>query len=78
MWTDENRARYDRNRLRYPSDVTDEEWALIAPAYSAGQARGQQADREFARDRQRTYVHSEHRLPMAGDPEGPAAALDAA
>ena len=31
MWTDKNRARYDRNRLRYPSDVTDEEWALIAP-----------------------------------------------
>lgn len=33
---------------------------------------------ESARDRQRTYVHSEHRLPMAGGPEGPAAALDAA
>ena len=31
MWTGKNRARYDRNRLRYPSDVTDEEWALIAP-----------------------------------------------
>jgi putative transposase len=31
MWTVENRARYDRTRLRYPSDVTDEEWALLAP-----------------------------------------------
>lgn len=31
MWTDKNRARYDRSRLRYPSDVTDEEWTLIAP-----------------------------------------------
>ena len=31
MWTQENRARYDRSRLRYPSDLTDEEWALIAP-----------------------------------------------
>src|SRR5487761_2391685 len=31
MWTDENRARYDRDHLRYPSDVTDEEWAYIAP-----------------------------------------------
>ncbi len=31
MWTDENRARYDRSRLRYPSDLTDEEWALIKP-----------------------------------------------
>jgi hypothetical protein len=26
MWTNENRARYDRSKLRYPSDVTDEEW----------------------------------------------------
>jgi transposase len=31
MWTDENRARYDRSGLRYPSDLTDEEWALVAP-----------------------------------------------
>ena len=31
MWTHENRARYDRRGLRYPSDLTDEEWALIRP-----------------------------------------------
>ncbi len=31
MWTKENRARYDRSRLRYPIDLTDEEWALIEP-----------------------------------------------
>ena len=31
MWTTANRARYDRNHLRYPSDLTDEEWALIEP-----------------------------------------------
>jgi hypothetical protein len=31
MWATENRARYDRSRLRYPSDVADEEWALIEP-----------------------------------------------
>jgi hypothetical protein len=29
MWTVENRARYDRVGLRYPSDLTDEEWALV-------------------------------------------------
>ena len=28
-WTTENRARYDRNKLRYPSDLTDEEWCLV-------------------------------------------------
>jgi transposase len=31
MWTPQNRKRYDRSRLRYPSDLTDEEWAHIAP-----------------------------------------------
>lgn len=31
MWTAENRARYKRDHLRYPSDVTDEEWGLIEP-----------------------------------------------
>jgi len=31
MWTNENRCRYDRSKLRYPSDLTDEEWAIIAP-----------------------------------------------
>lgn len=31
MWTVENRARYDRSKLRYPSDLTDTEWALARP-----------------------------------------------
>jgi len=31
MWTAQNRGRYDRSRLRYPSDLTDEEWAYVAP-----------------------------------------------
>ena len=31
MWTSENRERYERSRLRYPSDLTDEEWALVEP-----------------------------------------------
>lgn len=31
MSTIENRARYDRSQLRYPSDLTDEEWALVQP-----------------------------------------------
>src|SRR5215468_11936479 len=51
--------------------------ADLAP-YSAGQARRQQAYSRLARDRQRADVHSEHRLPMAGDSERPAAALDPA
>ena len=40
MWTKENRVRYNRDQLRYPSDVTAEEWeqlaALIPPARRGG------------------------------------------
>ena len=31
MWTNKNRGRYDRSHLRYPSDLTDDEWAHVAP-----------------------------------------------
>lgn len=43
MWTKENRSRYERRGLRYPSDVTDAEWAvlesLIPPARHGGRKR---------------------------------------
>ena len=31
MWTAKNRGRYDRSKLRYPSDLSDDEWALVEP-----------------------------------------------
>ena len=30
-WDDITRKQHNRDRLRYPSDLTDEEWALVAP-----------------------------------------------
>jgi transposase len=43
MWTTKNRRRYDRSRLRYPSDLTDDEWGhvepLIPPAKPGGNKR---------------------------------------
>ncbi len=45
MWTAENRPRYNRDKLRYPSDLTDEEWAHDLAAYPAGQAGRRQAAR---------------------------------
>jgi transposase len=39
MWTKENRRRYDRSGLRYDSDLTDDEWAEIAPARPGGNKR---------------------------------------
>ena len=40
MWTNENRARYERSGLRYPSDVTDAEWALIGPVIPPAKCGG--------------------------------------
>jgi transposase len=31
MWTPETRAEHDRDGLRYPSDLTDAEWQILAP-----------------------------------------------
>ena len=43
MWTTANRRQYDRTGLRYPSDLTDAEWALagplIGPAKRGGRTR---------------------------------------
>lgn len=43
MWTVETRPLYKRDQLRYPSDLTDAEWAvvspLIPPARSGGNKR---------------------------------------
>ena len=36
MWTAENRGRYDRSKLRYPSDLTNEEWAYVEPLIPPG------------------------------------------
>jgi len=40
MWTDENRSRYNRDKLRYPSDLTDEEWVHIEPLIPPGKPGG--------------------------------------
>jgi transposase len=43
MWTKESRQRHNRDKLRYPSDLTDAEWAeveaLIPPAKRGGRHR---------------------------------------
>ncbi len=40
MWTNENRGHYDRRKLRYPSDLTDDEWALVRPLIPAAKRGG--------------------------------------
>ena len=69
MWTTENRPRYDRDRLRYPSDLTDEEWSLVDRSNSSGQAWRSQTRGGGAGGGERGDVCAEHRLPVAIHPK---------
>src|SRR6266566_4997669 len=40
MWTAKNRGRYDRSQLRYPSDLSDDEWALVESLIPAAKRGG--------------------------------------
>lgn len=47
MWTAANRKSYERKGLRYPSDMTDAEWALVKPLVDVprrGQGRRRRVD----------------------------------
>ena len=44
MWTDEARALHAPRDERYPSDLTDAEWALIAPMIPAARRGGRPRD----------------------------------
>jgi hypothetical protein len=69
MWTKENRHHQDRIGLRYDSDLTDEEWAKIAPLIPPAKL-GQQAIGQSPLGDERPEVHPQHGLPMARDPQG--------
>src|SRR3982074_484370 len=40
MWTSKNRARYDRSKLRDPSDLTADEWGLVERLIPPGKTGG--------------------------------------
>ena len=40
MWKPEHRRNADRRRLRYPSDLTDAEWALVSPLIAPAKRGG--------------------------------------
>jgi transposase len=71
MWTSKNRGRYDRSKLRYPSDLTDNEWGLVEPLIPPGKTGG--GKRTVIMREVVTDVHSLDRLSVARDPERPAA-----
>jgi transposase len=44
MWKPEHRVAADRRGLRYPSDLTDAEWALIEPKIPPGRRGGRRRE----------------------------------
>src|SRR5262249_24838589 len=44
MWKSEHRRAADRRGLRYPSDLTDGEWALVAPLIPPAKRGGRRRD----------------------------------
>lgn len=44
MWTTEHRRAHERKSQRYPSDLTDEEWALVAPLIPPARRGGRPRD----------------------------------
>ena len=73
MWKPEHRIAADRRGLRYPSDMSEAEWALVAPLISSGAARRATTLDRRARSSQRHLLCAGHRLPVAGVAQGPAA-----
>jgi transposase len=44
MWTTEQRRAYERDGLRYPSDLADAEWALVGPPIPPAKRGGRQRE----------------------------------
>src|ERR1700730_13881841 len=65
MWTTKNRAKYNRDGLRYPSDLTDDEWGHIEPLIPPAKRGGRKRGSECAGSGQWHHVCAEHRVPMA-------------
>src|SRR6478672_5714520 len=73
MWKPEHRRAAERRGLRYPSDLTDAEWALVERMIPPAKARRPSARGECSRGSQRNLLRALDGLPMAGAAQGPAA-----
>ncbi len=69
MWTNENRDSYNRDRLRYPSDLTDAEWALVEPLIPPPKRGGNKRTVNIRDVLDGLMYFIEHWLPMASTSE---------
>ena len=66
MWTPEHRRAANRSGLRYPSDLTDDEWADCRTDDPAGETRWAQTIGQRARGLERDFLRAVDRVPMEG------------
>ncbi len=78
MWTEITRPKYEREGLRYASDLTDREWELIGALPAARQSRWTAANDGSARGGQRDPVFAALGLSVAHAAEELPATLDGA
>jgi len=65
MWTTENRSLYNRDKLRYPSDLTDAEWRHIGPLIPPAKRGGGKRRVEMREVVNGVMYVAEHRMPVA-------------
>jgi hypothetical protein len=74
MWKPEHRAAADRRGLRYDSDLTDAEWALVAPLIRPAKRGGRPRTVDVREVLNAVFYVLWTRVPVEGAAEGPAAA----
>ena len=73
MWTAEHRRLAARKGLRYPSDLTDGEWALIEPMIPPAKRGGRRREVNVREVLNAIFLCAVDRLPVAGFAQGFAA-----
>ena len=72
MWTPDHRRAADRRGLRYPSDLTDDEWAIVAPMIPPGRHGGRKRSVNV-REVLNGIFYVLDRMPVGGAAQRPAA-----
>ena len=74
MWNPEHRAAADRRGLRYPSDLTDAEWALVAPLIRPAKRGGRPRSVNLREVLNAVFYVLWTGVPVEGPAKGPPAA----
>ena len=73
MWKPEHRLVADRSGLRYPSDLTDAEWAIVDPMIPPGRHGGRKRSVNVREVLERDFLHAMDRVSVEGVAQRPAA-----